>query len=199
MISAGAKGDVSEEVRKSTDDASSAIELLTVLVNDLLDFQKLQEGKMQLATAEFELSELVMESIRLLAPSARRKNIDVKLEPGQWTVMADQSKLRQTFTNLLSNAIKFSPQNGTIWIDLEQEGGWTEVRVIDQGPGIPDGYEEKIFDAFEQVPSKQQKEGSGLGLAICKLIATAHGGATGVYSGEDGNGSVFWIRIPSQA
>lgn len=196
LISAGAKGEISDEVRKSTNDAANSIELLTILVNDLLDFQKLQEGKMQLAPSEFELSELLKESVNLLDSAAKRKNIQIDLKPGQWNIAADQSKLRQTITNLLSNAIKFSPQDGTIWIDVTQEDGWTEIKVIDQGPGIPEGYEEKIFDAFEQVPSTQQKEGSGLGLAICKLIATAHGGATGVYPAED-SGSVFWIRIPA--
>lgn len=197
LISAGAKGEISDEVRKSTNDAANSIELLTILVNDLLDFQKLQEGKMQLAPSEFELRELLTESVNLLESAARKKNVEIDLKPGEWNVTADQSKLRQTFTNFLSNAIKFSPQDGTISIDVMQENGWTEVRVIDQGPGIPEGYEEKIFDAFEQVPSTQQKEGSGLGLAICKLIATAHGGATGVYPSEN-SGSVFWIRFPTQ-
>lgn len=197
LISAGAKGEISDEVRKSTNDAANSIELLTILVNDLLDFQKLQEGKMQLAPSEFELSELLKESVNLLDSAAKRKNIQIDLKPGEWNITADQSKLRQTITNLLSNAIKFSPQDGTVSIDVTQENGWTEIKVIDQGPGIPEGYEEKVFDAFEQVPSTQQKEGSGLGLAICKLIATAHGGATGVYPAET-SGSVFWIRIPSR-
>lgn len=224
LISAGAKGEISEEVRKSTNDAASAIELLTILVNDLLDFQKLQEGKMQLAISEFELGELLAESISLLEAAARKKNVQIHLKPGQWTVKADQSKLRQTITNFVSNAIKFSPHDGHIWIDVAQERASIEVRVIDQGPGIPEGYEEKIFEAFEQVPSEKQKEGSGLGLAICKLIATAHGGATGVCTKDEAerykdnalkwknvrptgarpttkdspsHGSVFWIRIPT--
>jgi|AGTN01.1.fsa_nt_gi PAS domain S-box len=207
LISAGAKGEISSEIRSSTADAANAIDMLTVLVNDLLDFQKLQEGKIQLARSEFQLDELIKESIQLLEAGARKKNIEIIQAPGTWNISADQSKLRQTILNLLSNAIKFSPVNGKIWIDVEWDEQGAEVRVFDQGPGIPEGYEEKIFDAFEQVPSSAaKKEGAGLGLAICKLIATAHGGMTGVYSGEEAKrykdekstntGSVFWIRIP---
>lgn len=204
LISAGAKGEITPEIRSSTADAANAIDLLTVLVNDLLDFQKLQEGKIQLARSEFQLDELLKESSQLLEAAGRKKRIQIIQNPGTWSISADQSKLRQTILNLLSNAIKFSPVDGKIWIDVEQNTEWTEIRVIDQGPGIPAGYEEKIFDAFEQVPdSGAKKEGAGLGLAICKLIATAHGGTTGIYSGEDAkrfkkseSGSVFWIRIP---
>ena len=226
LISNGVRGPISPAIEEATLDAAHSIDLLTVLVNDLLDFQKLQEGKIQLATEEFQLEDLLKESIQLISAAVTRKNIQVILQQGEWAIRADQSKLRQTIVNLLSNAIKFSPEQGNIWIDVEQTSQWTELRVIDEGPGIPEGYEEKIFDAFEQVPSTgSTKEGSGLGLAICKLIATAHGGSTGVLSSVDtqrykasrptdmssdlaatrpankgsltkGNGSVFWIRIP---
>jgi CheY-like chemotaxis protein len=103
----------------------------------------------------------------------------------------------QVLVNLLSNAVKFSPRGRVVRLSASEAGGFADVRVTDQGRGIPVSYREAIFERFRQVEASdaRQKGGSGLGLAICKAIIEQHGGTIGVES-EEGQGSVFWMKLP---
>lgn len=103
----------------------------------------------------------------------------------------------QVLVNLLSNAVKFSPRGGVVRLSAASDADWAEVRVADQGRGIPASFREAIFERFRQVEASdaRQKGGSGLGLAICKAIIEQHGGSIGVES-EEGRGSVFWLKLP---
>ena len=117
--------------------------------------------------------------------------------PTDFSIYADGDRLVQVMVNLTSNALKFSPEQSTISISASQESDWLEVRLKDEGPGIPAGEQEKIFERFKQVSSSSSrvKGGTGLGLAICKDIIAQHKGTIGVES-EEGKGSTFWFRIP---
>ncbi len=99
--------------------------------------------------------------------------------------------------NLLSNAIKFSPKGSEVEVKVVESGEFTEAQVIDHGPGIPEGYEKKVFEKYEQVPNdkKTKVKGTGLGLPICRAIIEQHGGTIGVRP-TPGGGSTFWFSIP---
>jgi signal transduction histidine kinase len=107
--------------------------------------------------------------------------------------------LVQVLINLLSNAIKFSPDHGVVKVVIDNGADWVEVKVTDQGRGIPEEYKKAIFEKFRQVEIADaiEKGGTGLGLPICKLIVEKHGGSIGVLT-EAGKGSTFWFRIPNR-
>jgi signal transduction histidine kinase len=105
--------------------------------------------------------------------------------------------LTQVIVNLLANAIKFSPNNSTITVAYKEISHFVEVRIKDEGRGIPPEHMSAIFERFSQVQASDHSEkgGKGLGLAICKSIIEAHGGSIGVDS-EAGKGATFWFTIP---
>jgi signal transduction histidine kinase len=100
--------------------------------------------------------------------------------------------------NLLSNAIKFSKNGTEVEVKIAQKDEFTEVHVLDHGAGIPEGYEQKIFEKYEQVPNAKsgKRGGTGLGLPICKAIIEQHGGTIGVRP-TPGGGSTFGFRLPA--
>ncbi|HEY9719921.1 MAG TPA: ATP-binding protein [Trichormus sp.] len=203
LIASGAAGEVSREILDESNRAGKNIEVLINFVNDLLDFQKLESGRIQLELSENDLSQCIREAAQMVAGFAESTQVSMSLPEGNWNVSCDHQKIIQTLVNLLSNAIKFNPSGGTVSarvIDDSQD--FVEIDVIDEGPGVPADYRERIFEAFEQVPkSSRSKGGTGLGLAICKLIVAAHGGSIGVSPAtvsDDGEekGSIFWVRLP---
>jgi PAS domain S-box-containing protein len=198
LIAQGATGPVVDGVLSEVTETAKSIELLSHLINDLLDLQKLQSGKMQLTTARFALQDTLGESRDMVLSLAQVKSIHISLPHCDVQVIADQGKVRQCVVNLLSNAIKFAPPNTTVQIEADIIDDMVELRVVDRGPGVPEQYREKIFYAFEQLPASQgsAREGTGLGLAICKLIAEAHDGTIGVRPPERFTGSIFWLKIP---
>jgi len=205
LIEAGVKGEISPEAKARVLASSKNVEKLVALVNDLLDFQKLKAGKMQLSLSEHSLQEIVREAADLLADSAGHKSVSLRLPEGETRVQCDHNKILQTVVNLLSNAIKFSAEAGVVAVELESESGGSLVRlrVNDSGPGVPAEFRERIFEPFEQAPSSRAKEGTGLGLAICKLVVEAHGGRIYVEarSAQVGaaKGSSFVVELPVNA
>ncbi len=191
LVSQGAKGAIEGGVKVDIDKASANLERLMLLVDDLLDFQRLQSGKLELDLADFDLAVLFREAIELVGANAKAKGVDIRFPQRQWTVRGDKQKLLQAFLNLLNNAIKFSPANEPVTVAVIEQAKFLEVTITDCGPGVPEDYCEKIFNAFEQVPGAKTKEGTGLGLAICKLIIRGHNGQIGVR-----NGSTFWFTLP---
>lgn len=214
MLSAGARGPLPAAADDEVNSAIKSVERLIEFVNDLLDFQKLKAARMELDRAAVQLGEVVEEAIDLVRASADAKSVTIVTVGAPITVFGDQKKLLQVTMNLLSNAIRFAPSDSQVKVELLDGRDYGELQVVDQGPGVPAAFQEKIFDAFEQVPSDvKSKEGTGLGLAICKLIVEAHGGTIGVrgiFAGdvrkETGQkerkaktGSIFWFRIPKHA
>lgn len=204
LISAGAKGPVSPAVETEVNVAANNVSKLVVFVNDLLDFQKLRVGKMQLNPSVCDLEEIFSESIAFVTSMADAKRVTVQAPDGHWSLRCDKPKMLQTLTNLISNAIKFAPEDSVVEITVQDSHSAIQVCVGDSGPGVPEQYRERIFEAFEQVPAMAGgKHGTGLGLAICKLVVEAHGGTIGLTSktvsevGPGGTtGSTFWLKIP---
>jgi PAS domain S-box-containing protein len=208
LIEAGAKGEISQEAKVSVEASAKNVEKLIALVNDILDFQKLKAGKMQLKLERNSLQSIVKEAADLLIESAQHKSVELVLPEGELMVECDRNKILQTVVNLLSNAIKFSEAGSKVTVEISQSLDNVSLSVSDTGPGVPAEFRSKIFEPFEQAPSDRAREGTGLGLAICKLVADAHGGRIFVESNshgancdalEPGSGSVFVIELPVNA
>jgi signal transduction histidine kinase len=168
-----------------------------LLINDFLEFSRLQTGKLKLNLASTSLDkELVeiLDSYRLRALESGIK-LELKNEETLLVIEADVNKLRRVFTNLLDNALKFSKEKGTITVTTEETATEVIVKVEDEGIGIPPDELPYIFDTFHRGSGTGRKEGFGLGLAGVKTIVEAHRGHIRVAS-EEGKGSVFTVVLP---
>ncbi|HEY9871648.1 MAG TPA: ATP-binding protein [Candidatus Obscuribacterales bacterium] len=197
LLGTGMYGRLSESGQDSLSLVDQDIGRLIRLVNDLLDIEKMETGKLELAREDTSLSSIIERSVQSVAYLADRRNIKLDVQATDAHVHADGDRIVQVIVNLLSNAIKFSPKGGSVKVVVDVRPDCAEVRVMDKGRGIPDKFKNAIFERFKQVdPSDAtERRGSGLGLAICKAIVEAHGGTIGVES-KEGAGSTFWFRIP---
>jgi PAS domain S-box-containing protein len=176
-------------------------ERLLSLVTELLNAEQPQSSlHPKLETKMNSLAAIVNRSIEAVRLLAEKCKISIVNCTEECLLNSDHSRLIQVLVNLLANAIKFSPPNSTITVMSATTDRWIELRVIDQGRGIPASHRETIFDRFVQVESADAKvsRGIGLGLSICQSIVEAHNGTIGVDS-EEGKGSSFWLRLPITA
>jgi PAS domain S-box-containing protein len=174
-----------------------SLDRLIRLVTDLLDFEKLQTGQMNFDMRRISLSSIMKQAEQEVAAHAANSHIHIKVGPTAAFVRADGERITQLLVNLLSNAIRYCKPDGIVSIIATEKQTHVEVSVIDQGPGIPPDYVEKVFTAFEVAPkSKQTKEGgSGLGLAISRLIVVGHNGT--IYAtNEPAGGARFTFTLP---
>jgi signal transduction histidine kinase/DNA-binding response OmpR family regulator/HPt (histidine-containing phosphotransfer) domain-containing protein len=182
-------------------------EALVGIVNDILDISKLEAGKLELETIDFDLVNAVESAVDLMVGKAREKCIDlgVFVDPdARGIYRGDAPRLRQVLLNLLSNAVKFTEQGGvSVQVDVrcvaDPQTGSTLLRfeVKDTGPGIPEKVSQRLFQKFTQADSSitRQYGGTGLGLAICRQLVELMGGQIGVAS-QIGAGSTFWFQLP---
>lgn len=174
---------------------------LMELINDVLDFSKIESGRFELEHHEFPLQQCVDDSVALIAPRAHEKGLEISyyVEPEvRARVLGDSVRLRQVLVNLVSNAVKFTA-SGQIMVRVvlescERHQMRIRCSVTDTGIGIPSDSLESVFEAFSQVERSTTRRfgGTGLGLSICKRIVGAMGGEIGVES-EVGKGSTFWF------
>ena len=172
---------------------------LSFLVNDFLEFSRLQTGRLKLEFSATSLDKELMELFDAYQVMAKQAGINLKLENEEELpiIEADANRLRRVFTNLLDNAFKFSKNEGTITISTDQTEKDIVVRVKDEGIGIDPKDLPYIFESFNRGKGAEKKEGFGLGLATVKAIVEAHGGQALVKS-ELGKGSVFKIILPKE-
>ncbi|MDJ0842518.1 MAG: PAS domain S-box protein [Acidobacteriota bacterium] len=176
---------------------NSGITLLTLL-NELLDLAKLESGKMNFVLKQADLIRVVNHVVDEFSFRARQKNIEIELDLAQSPrpVVVDEMKIGQVVRNLLSNALKFSPEEKTVRIALTYPDGYISLKIIDEGPGIPESELESVFEKFIQSSkTKSGAGGTGLGLAISREIVTAHGGRIWAENRETG-GAVFTFLLP---
>lgn len=194
------------QMKESVDAIQSSSRILQTLVNDLLDFSKLERGKLTLQYQGFSPVELVNEVMALMSLLAGEKDIEIVSEINvgqQICLMGDEFRVKQVLINLLSNAIKFTPVHGKVLVEasLESADGQKKclkIRVKDSGIGIAQEHLKEIFEDFSQIDGASVgKQGTGLGLAICKRIVELHGGKISVES-VLGQGSEFKVAIPMQ-
>jgi PAS domain S-box-containing protein len=198
MLLEGVKGELSPQAKKELAQSESNLQRLIELVNDLLDFEKLQAGKMQFELAPCSLNQITQQACQLVSALAQERKVNLKVPSTDVEVVADASKLVRVILNYLSNALKYAPAESLVTIDISERDGEVELSVSDQGPGMPAQYQEVIFAPFEQVPGEHSAKhgGTGLGLAICKLVVEGHGGTVGVRDNVSGKGTTFWFCLP---
>ena len=168
--------------------------VLTQLVSEILDFRKVQNGKMELRLSDFNLSESMKQWIMLFSASAQKKHIAISMNaPDAVMLRADQDKIERICYNLLSNALKYTSEGGEITLTAKEENGRVMISVADNGCGISSDELPYIFDRFYQ--AKNAGRGTGIGLAIVKAFTELHHGEVSATSVE-GKGSTFTIHIP---
>jgi PAS domain S-box-containing protein len=198
LINSGHLGHVPEKVGSLVDMALRNGERLSLLVNDILDIEKINSGHMDFNFERLDLASLVGKVIEESGAYGQKRSVGVefKTDTSEGYVLADASRIAQLLDNLLSNAIKFSPDGSTVTVSLDQEGERFLVAVTDQGLGIAEEMQEKIFEKFQQVDSSdlRQKQGTGLGLAVSQMIAKCHGTRIQVDS-KPGQGACFYFDL----
>jgi len=201
LLAAGKLGDLSEKAQRAVTIAERNTVRLAALINDILDLEKLESGKMEMHFEPVKVSAVIERSLDSVRAFADSNEVALQVEANGSTASlnADGDRLVQVVVNLLSNAVKFSAKGSAVTIAVDEAPGWVTFKVIDRGRGIPATHKDLIFERFQQVEQSDSKKkgGSGLGLAICKAIIEQHGGRIGVDS-EEGKGSQFWFRVPSR-
>ncbi|WP_417691512.1 ATP-binding protein [Roseibium sp.] len=179
--------------------AQKNTERLIFLVNDILDFERLEAGKMEFALAISDINEEVRRAVDLNQGYADGKGVtlEVKLQEGTAPVKIDSNRMQQVLANLISNACKFSPPGGIVTLETAIQNGRIRVSVIDRGCGIDESFASRIFSAFSQANGSSSREagGTGLGLNITKRFVEGQNGEIGFDSVKD-EGSRFWVEFP---
>lgn len=196
LLACGSTGDLPQDAMAEIAIAQRNADRLINLINDFLDFRKLQVGELAIDLEDTHLDSILLNAVRSVQALAKVKGIRLEVKQTDALVMADNDRLTQVFENLLSNAIKFSPERGTVRVLAEQIGEYMEVKVKDNGPGILQEYKDLIFQRYKQAPNQAQekRKSTGLGLFICKAIIERHGGTIGVESNS--RETTFWFRLP---
>ena len=199
LVQSGALGDLAAEQAELISVAERNGQRLLDLINEVLDIEKIESGRLALVPEPIALKGLLQESLRLNQGYADRFKVHLALvgEPPDVTVRADRKRLMQAMTNFLSNAAKFSPPDGTVEVSARLEGDGVRVEVADRGPGIPEKFRSRIFGRFAQadLADSRIKGGTGLGLSISKRLVEMMQGRVG-FEDRAGGGTTFFLALP---
>ena len=184
-------------------DALGSSRHLLSLVNDILDLSKVEAGKMELDATEIPLENLLRDSLIMVKEKAMKHSISLtpRFQEIPATIWADERKLKQILYNLLSNAVKFTPDGGTVELEVEgKEEQGIHFKVRDTGIGMAEKDLERIFQPFEQGDNSagRKYQGTGLGLSLTKKIIELHNGRLWAESEGMGRGSTFHFILPRQ-
>ncbi len=171
---------------------------LLTLISDILDLAKAESGHLRLSEEDTTLFEVVDSCVRLVAPRAAERGIEVAVTlPDDFRLRVDPTKLRQTLLNLLSNAVKFTPEGGRVAVETElHENGSLAIRVCDTGIGIKPEEIPQALAPFERLKAAEQIEGTGLGLPLAKMLTELHEGVLNIAS-LPGRGTRVTIHLPA--
>ena len=202
LINGGALGEVPAAMQQMLQIAQDNSGRLNLLINDLLDMDKLVAGKMTFDLREYPLQSLLKQAVEENQPYASRFQVQLNLQTSSEAlrVAVDKLRLAQVLANLLSNAAKFSPVGGRVDIDVQPHGEYVRVNVRDYGQGVPESFHSRIFSKFSQADATdtRQKGGTGLGLSISKEIIERMGGRMG-FDSAAGKGATFWFELTNLA
>ncbi len=198
IIADGEAGEVTDPVKRFVRISLNAADNLWKLLENILDFKKLESGKFRLLKQRLQLGQLIQSTVAEFEPVANSAAIQLqcKIEDNV-IVNADGQRLVQVLENFLSNAVKFSQANTVVTVTCKRlANGSVRTEVADHGAGIATEDMSKLFEKFQQIesPDNRLRGGSGLGLAVCKAIVEAHGGSVGAESVR-GIGSTFWFEL----
>ncbi|WP_424929286.1 ATP-binding protein [Amaricoccus tamworthensis] len=197
LLLAGVGGDLNDKAKELVETASANCARLIVLINDILDIEKLEAGQMNLSLGATDLAETVETAVRECQGLADSYAVSIVTDiPAETaTVRGDTNRLIQVISNFLSNACKFSPRGETVTVGVQRMGEKWRVWVQDKGPGVSEEFQSKIFQKFTQADNSTTRKvgGSGLGLCISKAIIAAHDGTISFETSE--NGSTFYFEL----
>lgn len=170
------------------------------LIEDILDFSRINAGKLNLNVRSLDLNDVIAAAIDVIRPAADAKGVRVEriLDSEGGHVSGDADRLQQVVWNLLSNAVKFTPRGGKVLIRLERINSHCELTVSDTGQGISPKFLPYVFDRFSQADSSSTRAhaGLGLGLGIVRHLVELHGGTVQAFSRGEGEGATFAVRLP---
>ncbi|UNG18615.1 ATP-binding protein [Stutzerimonas zhaodongensis] len=201
MLVGGVAGHIDDGARPLLDIAHKNSERLVRLINDILDIEKLEAGRLPFHFSRCDVQALTEQALADLKPYADEYGVRLTLTlpdgPLQAEGNLDPDRFTQVMANLLSNAIKHSPAGGVVSVDLRLHGGSLEIGVQDQGQGIPADFRSRIFERFAQADSSDARKrgGTGLGLAITRSLVQQMHGRIG-FDSQEGQGTRFWLRLP---
>ncbi|WP_315927832.1 ATP-binding protein [Mesorhizobium sp. SP-1A] len=200
LISAGVTGELPPKAANLIKIAHANSERLVHLINDILDIEKIESGKMSFQISRMPVRPLVEQAIAASSNYMSDKNVRIVLvdDAPRAEANVDPDRLHQVLANLLSNAIKFSPADETVAVRFERRPkDMLRISVSDRGEGIPEAFRDRIFGKFEQADasSTRAKGGTGLGLSIVKMIAEKFGGSVS-FDSEEGKGTTFHVDLP---
>jgi signal transduction histidine kinase len=190
-------GELNDKQAEYVTDIHTSGRHLLALINDILDLSKIEAGRMELQVTAFALSAVLENAVALARERATRQGISLGLEvdPSAGIVEADERKIKQVLFNLLTNALKFTVRGGHVDVTARGDDDHVVVSVRDDGIGIAQADQVRIFEEFQQVGTSQLQEGTGLGLALSRRFVELHGGRLWVES-EPGQGSTFTFTLP---
>ncbi|MDH5407750.1 MAG: PAS domain S-box protein [Gammaproteobacteria bacterium] len=199
LVMADTVGKLPDKVRELLTITSNNTERLLLLINDILDIQKIEAGMMAFHFQSLELNPFLQQAVETNQSYADQYGVNFTFTPTEENirVYADSDRLMQVMNNLMSNAAKFSPKGESIELSVKRHNGVIRISVSDHGPGIPDDFKGKIFEKFTQYDSTdtRKKGGTGLGLSITRLIVDKHGGEIN-YTSKLGAGTTFYFELP---
>ena len=195
LLHGGAMGDMTEKVSSLIGIAYKNCQRLTLLINDLLDIEKIAAGKMQFDLKIELVLPLIQQALDANKVMAQERHIQlgIKAKLTDASIQVDAKRFIQVLSNFLSNAIKFSPAAATVMVELSLQDKWVRIAVIDQGPGIPDKFRDRLFQRFSQADASDTRQtgGTGLGLAISKELVHGMNGTIG-FDSVEGAGATFY-------
>ncbi len=198
LLAGGVTGTLPPKAAEMAQIARSNADRLSHLVDDILDLQRIESGRITLDLQSCDVAKLMKDSVESVHLVAESEGVAIAMLPLSAAIRVDPGRIVQALVNLLGNAIKFSPRGGQIEFASERNGSNVVFRVKDEGRGIPRDKLETIFERFQQVDASDAREkgGTGLGLAICRSIVQQHGGRVWAES-EPGAGSTFYVQLPT--
>lgn len=176
-----------------------SVSTMAKLLDDLLDLNRVSQNKIQLDLRRIDLKRVLLNAIEMSRNiSYQKKHEIVTFIPGPIYMNGDESRMEQVFCNLLVNACRYTPEGGSIDVEVDDDHQFIRVTIRDNGVGISAEYLEKIFDPFFQIKQhKKASSGLGIGLALSKKLVQLHGGRIEAYSDGPNKGSEFVVRLPS--
>lgn len=202
LVVGGALGELPDKFASMLEIAATNADRLVRLINDILDVEKMEAGRIELRLETVVLADIVQDAIDASTPFALRFGVAIDFAPpsGSHRVRVDRDRLLQVLDNLLSNAAKYSPRGGTVRVEIERVEHGFKTSIIDAGEGIPESFRNRVFQRFAQADSSDTRSrgGTGLGLAIAREIVTQHRGTID-FEPEPGGGTRFFFVLPDAA